>query len=164
MRTAVGAPGWPEGEGDPCFRSIEELLVQGKVITQEQLTQAREIQQRTGVGLENVLEQQFQVKPMQILTAKAHLNNMRAVDLTQMQPQPEAITLIGAELARRHQVVPLQKMNQGGQDVLVVAVADPSDVAAMDEVTRACGMKVLAVLAAAEQVAEAIKQHYPEQT
>jgi type IV pilus assembly protein PilB len=145
-------------------RDIGELLVQGKVITQEQLTQAREIQQRTGVGLESVLEQQFQVKPMQILTAKAHLNNMRAVDLTQMQPDASAINLVPPHVAQRHKVVPLQKMNQNGQEVLVCAVADPSNVMAIDEVSRACRLKVLTVLAAPEQVDEAINTHYGKET
>jgi type II secretion system (T2SS) protein E len=142
-------------------KDLGDLLSMGRVLTPEQLAAAREMQRQTGEALEQILEQQFQVKPFQILQARAHLANMRAIDLATTPPTPSAVGLVPADLARRHQIIPIQKINQKGEDVLVCAVADPSNVMAMDEVSRACHLKVLAVLASPEQVAEAIARCYP---
>jgi len=141
-------------------RDVGEILLQGKVITQEQLSQAREIQQRTGADLGKVLEEQG-VNPFHILQAKAHLAGMRAVDLSKNAPEPAAIKLVPPHTAQRHQVIPVTRMkDQTGQEVLVLALADASNIMAVDDVRMACGLKVQPVLASADQIAEAITKHY----
>ncbi|HTE19963.1 MAG TPA: ATPase, T2SS/T4P/T4SS family, partial [Armatimonadota bacterium] len=142
-------------------RDVGELLVQGRVITQEQLAQAREIQSKTGVSLKDVLIQQFKVTAFQWLQAEAFNHNMKAVDLDQHQPDMSAVNLVPGPTAQRHQVIPVTKIKgANGQEMLVVALADPSNIMAMDDVQRACGLKVQAVLAAPEQVEAAIAKHY----
>ncbi len=143
-------------------RDVGELLVQGKVITQEQLAQAREASQKSGVPVEDVLEQQYQVDGYKILQARAYQHNMRAVDLSKTAPEPSAINLVPAAVAQRHKVVPVTRLTQNGQDVLVVALADPSNVMAIDDVQAACRLKIQPVLASAFQVDEAIKKNYGE--
>ncbi|MCC2672568.1 MAG: type secretion system protein (GspE) [Armatimonadetes bacterium] len=141
-------------------RDIGDVLLQGKVISQEQLNQAREIQQRTGADLGKVFEDQG-VNPFHILQAKAHLAGMRAVDLTKNNPEMSAITLIPAHTAQRHQVVPITRMkDQTGQEVLVLALADPSNIMAVDDVRMACGLKVQPVLVSPEQIADALTKFY----
>jgi len=141
-------------------RDIGEILLQGKAITQEQLTQAREIQQRTGADLGKVFEE-MGVNPYHVLTAKAHLAGMRPVDLTKNNPETSAVNLVPSHLAQRHQAIPVTKIkDQTGQDVLVVALADPSNIMAVDDIRMACGLKVQAVLASADQVASALTKFY----
>lgn len=142
-------------------RDIGEILLQGKAITQEQLTQAREIQQRTGADLGKVFEE-MGVNPYHVLTAKAHLAGMRPVDLAKNNPETSAVSLVPAHLANRHRAIPVTKIkDQAGQDVLVVALADPSNIMAVDDIRMACGLKVQAVLASADQVASALTKFYP---
>ncbi|MGV3723993.1 MAG: GspE/PulE family protein [Actinomycetota bacterium] len=141
-------------------RDVGEILLQGKVINQEQLAQAREIQERTGADLGKVLEEQG-VNPFHILQAKAHLAGMRAVDLTKNAPEPAAIKLVPPHTAQRHQVCPVARMkDQSGQEVLVLALGDPSNIMAVDDVRMASGLKVQPVLASADQIAEQIAKHY----
>ena len=143
-------------------RDIGDVLLQGKVITQEQLNQAREIQQRTGADLGKVFEDQG-VNPFHILQAKAHLAGMRAVDLTKNNPETNAVTLVPGHVARRHGVIPITRMkDQTGQEVLVLAMADASNIMAVDDVRAASKLKVQPVLAAADQIASAIAKFYPE--
>ena len=71
-------------------RDIGDILVQGRVITQEQLNQAREIQGRTGAKLGDILVEQFNVSRFHVLQAEAHQAGMRAVDLTKTPPEPSA--------------------------------------------------------------------------
>jgi type IV pilus assembly protein PilB len=141
-------------------RDVGEVLLQGKVISQEQLNQAREIQQRTGADLGKVLEEQG-VNPFHVLQAKAHLAGMKAVDLTKNNPDLGAVRLVPPHTAQRHQVIPVTRVkDQTGQDVLILALADPSNIVAVDDVRMACGMKVQPVLAFPDQVADAISKFY----
>ena len=141
-------------------RDIGEVLVQGRIITQEQLAAAREVAQRSGADLESILVEQHGCKPLQILQAKAHLHNLRAIDLAATPPDPNAVNLVPAHLAQRHRLIPLRKVSQNGQDVLVVALADPGNILAIDEVQMACRLKVQPVLAAADLLDEAISKGY----
>jgi type IV pilus assembly protein PilB len=142
-------------------RDIGEVLVHGKVLTAEQLAQAREIQGRTGADLKSILVEQFTVKPFQVLQAEAYLNNMRAVDLSQHQPEPSAVNLVPEHLAKRLKAIPVTKVkDQSGADALVVAVCDPANIQAMDDIRMACGLKVQLMLATRDQVEEAISKNY----
>jgi type IV pilus assembly protein PilB len=144
-------------------RDIGDLLVQGKVLTQEELNQAREMQAKTGAELKSILVENHKVKPFQVLQAEAFLHNMKAIDLTQNQPEPSAINLVPAHLAQRHKVVPVMKSKDtGGREALVLALSDPTNIMAVDDVGRACALKVQPVLASVEQVADAIAKHYAE--
>jgi len=144
-------------------RDVGELLVQGKVITQEQLVRAREIQGQTGGDLAKILEQApFSVDPLNILKANAYIYNMHSVDLSKNVPEPSAINLVPPGVAQRHKVVPVTKRNQNGTDILVLAMADPSNVMAVDAVQAASRLKVQPVLALAEHVDAALARHYPE--
>ncbi|HTE18493.1 MAG TPA: hypothetical protein VK689_08940 [Armatimonadota bacterium] len=110
-------------------------------------------------GLNTLLQYQFNVTPFQLLQAKAFDNNMKAVDLEQHPPRPEAVALLSGEIARRHGVVPVVIMTGG----LVIALPEaPLRPGALEEIEAACGLKVLPVLAHAESVAEALARCYPE--
>jgi len=141
-------------------RDFTDLLVQYRKLTPEQRAQAQEINSKTGADLGDILVQQFGVKSIEVLQAKAAMHNMKAVDLTQMQPDPSAINLVPANIAQRHNVVPVAKHTQNGQEVLICALADPSNIMAQDEISMASRLKVQLVLAASDQVADAIAKHY----
>jgi type IV pilus assembly protein PilB len=143
-------------------RDFGEVLVQGKVITPEQLAEAREVSNKKGIILEDILEQTYQVDWFKILQAKAYLANMRAVDLTKQVPDPSALSLVPPHVARRHNLCPVAKVSQNGQDVLVVALADASNVMGIDAVSAASRLKVQPVLATATQVEDVISTHYQE--
>lgn len=141
-------------------RDIGEILVQGKVITQEQLAQARELASKKSLDLADVLEQSFKVSPFHILTARAHLAGMKPVDLTKFSPEPGAVSLIPARIAKRHKAIPVTRQPVNGQDTLIFAVCDPSNVMAADDFQQACRLKVQPVLALEYQIEDAIATHY----
>lgn len=143
-------------------RDFGEVLVQGKVITPEQLAEAREIHTKKEIPLEDILAQNYQVDPFKILQAKAYLVNLHAVDLKKNPPEPSAINLVPPHVAQRHNVVPVMRRSQNGQEMLVVAMADPSNVMAIDAVSAACRLKVQPVLATADQIEDLISTHYQE--
>ncbi len=143
-------------------RDAGDVLVQGKIITQDQLDQAREVAASRNLLLEDVLETEFSVDPLRVLQARAHLHNMKAIDLHQRPPEPSAISLVPAAVAQRHKVMPITRTVSAGSDVLVVAMTDPSNVMAIDAVQAAARIKIMPVLARTTQVEDAIKKFYGE--
>ena len=141
-------------------RDIADVLIQGKLITNEQAVQAREVAEKTGQPLSKVFEEQFKISSMNVLRAEAYLRQMSAVDLTQRQPDPSCINLVPARVAQLHRVIPVGKVNRNGQDFLVLALSDPNNLPAIDDVQRASGLKVQPVLAPAAQITEMLEKHY----
>jgi hypothetical protein len=154
MRTAIGAP-FPEDED-----RLGRLLVGGRVVTEEQLTRAHRLAAETGRELHEILVEELGVKPFQLLQARAYLARMQAVDLTQNPPDPAALGLVSRKLAREHAVVPLARRTQDDIEVLYVAISDPGNLAALDAVRAATGMKVQPVLVSEEQLADALWSCY----
>jgi type II secretory ATPase GspE/PulE/Tfp pilus assembly ATPase PilB-like protein len=78
------------------------------------------------------------------------------VDLGKMRPSPEALKRIPAALANRYQVLPLAEVEGG----LVVAVDDPTNMERMEEVRFVAGSKLIAVLAMARDIRQALEVAY----
>lgn len=80
-----------------------------------------------------------------------------AIDLTQLEPSPDALELLPGDVAREHALLPLV-LSDG---VLVVATPDPSLGAAFDALSRCTGYSVEPVLALLPDLDEALERHYP---
>ena len=143
-------------------RDFGDVLVQGKVITQEQLNEAREVSSKKSVPVESVLEQQFQVDAFKILQARAFLAQDAGGGPEQDHPGAERLGLIPPHVAQRHKVVPVTKVNQGGQEVLIVALSDPSNVMADRRRGRRLPSQGPAGPRAEMQIEDIIATHYQE--
>lgn len=143
-------------------RDIGDVLLQGKAISPEQLAQAREVQAKQGRELGDVLVKDLNVNPMHVLKATAHLHQMQAVDLNQRPPDTNVINLISPRVAQQFRCMPISRINQNGQEKLVVAVSEPSNVQAQDAVQQASKLTPLMVLAPRDQIEDLIGKHYPE--
>jgi MSHA biogenesis protein MshE len=108
---------------------LGELLVQHKVISEEQLTQALAEQQRTGRKLGRTLSDLglLSVASFNEFLSK-HLQ-VPFVDLKLVRIDREAVKLLAEPLARRYRAVVLQRDERG----LLIGMADPSDLHAYDE-------------------------------
>lgn len=154
--TATAAP-----DPDDQFR-MAKLLVQGRLITPEQLSDAVARREDTGETLTEILLDQGWVKPFQLLQARAHLHGMRAIDLGVTKPDPGAVARLPATLARWHRVIPVASIrDQAGEEVLVIAIPDPTDLPACEPIRAFVGARVQFVLAAREQITTAVAEHYP---
>ena len=137
-------------------KRLGELLVEARVITEEQLHEAlhasgpRERLGQTLMRLEIVQEDD-------IADAVATQLGLERVDLAVDHPSSEAIARVPANLAERHCVVPLRLDGE----VLVLATSDPSDVAAMDDVRLAArARKVRPVIATSSSIEAARRRAY----
>ncbi len=108
---------------------LGELLVQQKVITEEQLTQALAEQRRSGRKLGRVLADLSFLPEASLHEFLAKHLQVPFVDLKQARVDREAVKLLPEPLARRYRAIVLQQDARG----LLVGMADPSDLHAYDE-------------------------------
>jgi len=93
----------------------------------------------------------------QLLQALAEQHGLKLVNLNEVKPQAEALALVPETMASVYKVVPLSLKD----NVLTVAMADPSNLAALDDIRNFVGVKeVKAVIASPKAIAEAIPKAY----
>lgn len=138
-------------------KDVGEILLTKGAITQQQLSEAREAQRTTRGDLARILLDLEMASEAQIAEARAEERGMQFVDLTQVKIDPSAANVLPERIARKHNVVPFAKM--GNQ--LMIAMTDPDDIMALDEVRLAArGLQIRPSIATADDVAAGIVRAY----
>lgn len=119
-------------------KSVEQLLLERKQISEDQLLQARQVASQTpGKSLTQILLTMNVATEAQILSALAETLGLEFVTPAKEQIDPEAYKLLSPEYIRKHFVLPLSFEGLGDDNsikTLVVAVTDPNNVFLLDEV------------------------------
>jgi len=137
------------------MRSLGHILVDRGLLTLEQLRQAEAEQQDTGQSLGRVLVSQRIVTEKDLVAALATQIGMGFVDLAEADVDPRATTMVSEKIMRRHSLLPI-----GFEDgKLVVAMSDPSNVVAMDDVRTITKMEVKPVVATKDDVINAVSKY-----
>ena len=111
---------------------IGDLLIEHKIISQEQLNAALADQKKSGRKLGRVLVESGYLTEDQLLDFLARQLNIPNIDLKRYHVKPEVVRLIPEVHARRLRVLALEE----GRDGLLVGMADPTDIFAYDELAR----------------------------
>ncbi len=136
---------------------LGELLVKAKLISQEQLEEAVVSQRREGGKLGSIVVRMGFCTDQDIVSFLGMQYGVPAADLEQWPPiDAPVIALIPSELANRHKVLPLQRTG----NVLTLAMADPTDIFAMDDVRFHTGYNVDPVVSSEMGLVRAIERYY----
>ena len=138
---------------------LGEILVEEQLISPQQLVQALEHQRTRGGRLGKVLVDLGFIADSQLAAALARQHNMPSVDLSQIPIDPEIAKLIPAETAVKYQVLPLARFGS----CLTLAMVDPTNVFAMDQIKFITGFNVEPVVASEAAVLEAIEKCFGTQ-
>ncbi|WP_338057660.1 GspE/PulE family protein [Sulfuritortus calidifontis] len=111
---------------------LGDVLVAQKVISQAQLADALDRQRQSGRKLGRVLVENGYASEEQISMAIARQMNIPFVDLRRIQVKPDIVRLLPEQTARRFRAVVLENRDSG----VLVAMADPTDIFAYDEIVR----------------------------
>ena len=114
---------------------LGELLIQRKLISEQQLGEALAEQKRTGRKLGRVLTDIGAVSETAMHTCLADYLDIPYVDLGHTSFDPKAVNRLPESHARRYRAVVLKADSRG----ITVAMADPTDIFAVDELTRLLG-------------------------
>jgi type IV pilus assembly protein PilB len=136
---------------------IGELLLKEKRITPDQLQQALNHQKANGGKLGYNLVKMGFVKDEEITALLSKQYGVPSINLTQFEIDPAVIKLIPPDTANKYQIVPLSRAGA----TLTIAMTDPTNVFAMDDIKFMTGYNVEPVVASETAVIEAIARYYP---
>jgi type IV pilus assembly protein PilB len=135
---------------------IGELLLKEKRITPDQLQEALNYQKANGGKLGFNLVKLGFVKDEELTALLSKQYGVPSINLSQFEIDPAVIKLIPAETAQKYQIIPLSRSGA----TLTIAMTDPTNVFAMDDIKFMTGYNVEPVVASETAVAEAIARYY----
>lgn len=137
-------------------KRLGDLLVEADMITRDQLMQALQEQKRTGKKLGEVLVDSGLITEQRILEVLEFQLGIPHVDLSKYEIESQATAKITENLARRHLLIPIRIEG----DKLLIAMSDPLNVFALDDVAITARMEVISVIATSTDVKNAINRFY----
>jgi type IV pilus assembly protein PilB len=150
----AGSEGWagitPPRRRGGAARFITDVIVELGFLPQEKVDAAVEQSRASSESPEEVLLNSGALSADQLARATAERFGLDHVDLTVYKPDLAAVNLLTAQAARRYNAIPIGFHSTG---VLLVAMADPSNVLALDDLKLMTGYEIRPVVASAEDIA-----------
>jgi type IV pilus assembly protein PilB len=137
---------------------LGEILVKESLITSDQLRQALEYQKASGGRLGTCLMKLGFISDDEITGVLSRQYGVPSINLKYYEVDAAVIKLIPQDTAIRYQIVPLSRVGS----TLTIAMTDPTNVFAMDDIKFMTGFNVEPVVASETAIAEAISKFYGE--
>jgi type IV pilus assembly protein PilB len=135
---------------------LGELLVREKLISLQQLRHAQEEQRKTGNNLGFALAKLGYISDGQITEFLSAQYRVPAVNLDEYEADPDVTKLVSREVCDKHRIIPLSRSGSA----LVVAMADPTNLHAIDDIKFLTGFNVEPVVASETGIIAAIERFY----
>lgn len=139
---------------------LGELLVRNNIITKEQLAKALD-EQRTSGGqqrLGSILVKNGLVTEPDLTTFLSKQYGVPSINLSEFEADMAVVKIIPADVAQKYQIVPV---NRAGS-TLIIAMADPSNIFAIDDIKFMTGYNVEVVVASESSIKTAIDKYYDQ--
>ncbi|HLL03696.1 MAG TPA: type IV-A pilus assembly ATPase PilB [Myxococcaceae bacterium] len=137
---------------------LGELLVRENLITVQALRKAQEEQQKNGSRIGTALIKTGAIEESKLTDFLSKQYGVPAINLKDFDIDPEIIKLVPKEVAEKHLVIPV---NRAGPS-LIVAMCDPSNIYAVDDLKFLTGYNIESVVASEISIREAIERYYAE--
>src|SRR5208283_835828 len=135
---------------------LGEILLKENLITPDQLKQALEHQKANGGRLGNSLVRLGFMSDDEVMAVLSRQYGVPSINLDYFEVDPGVTNLIPMETALKFQVLPLSRVGSS----LTLAMVDPTNVFAMDDIKFMTGFNIEPVVASEAAIMEAIKKHY----
>lgn len=139
---------------------LREILIHNKLITQEQLTEALEMQKQKGGRLSEIIVGLKFIGEQQLISTLSEGLGMPLIDLKRFKIDPEIAKIIPADIARHYQIIPVSKIG----DTVTLAMADPLNIFAIDHVQSLTGYKINPIISSSTDIQQALEATYPDAT
>ena len=137
-------------------KRLGDLLVEAGVISEAQLMTALAEQKKTKNRLGDQLAAMKLVNEQQIIEVLELQLGIPLVNLYKQKIDPNLLNIISDEMARRYQLIPVRKEG----NILVVAMADPLDYFALDDLRLSTGFEIHPAIAKKQEIKLAINRYY----
>jgi type IV pilus assembly protein PilB len=135
---------------------LGELLVREKLISLQQLRQAQEEQRKSGQNLGYTLSKLGYIADDDITNFLSTQYRLPAIDIENYDVDPEVIRLVSREVCEKHKILPVSRSGSS----LIVAMADPTNLHAIDDIKFLTGYNVEPVVASETAIQHAIERYY----
>lgn len=135
---------------------LGQLLVSSNIITEAQLREAINLQRREGGRLGSNLIKLGYITEDKLVSFLSRQYNVPAISLSEYKIDPSIIKLIPLEIARKYLIIPVARVGS----TLTIAMSDPSNVFAIDDVKFMTGYNVEVVVASESSIIDAISKYY----
>jgi type IV pilus assembly protein PilB len=136
-------------------KQLGQILVEQGLIDEEQLERALEEHRRTPKSLGRVLIDMGLIKENDLVRALSEQVGLEFVDLSDFPVDASSVALLPENLARRYRAIPIGERD----DRLLVAMSDPANVYALDDIRAITNRDVQPVVATAADVEQAIRKY-----
>jgi type IV pilus assembly protein PilB len=137
---------------------IGEILVRESIISVDQLRQAQSDQKSSGKRLAYSLAKLGILGEKELTDFLSKQYGVPSISLSEFEIDPEVIQLVPKEVALKHTVLPVQRAGS----TLIVAMSDPSNIYAIDDLKFLTGLKIEPVVTTDAAIEEAIVRYYEQ--
>ena len=141
-------------------KRLGQLLTELKVIDEHQLQSALGHQKQWGGKLGVILVQKGFCREEQMVSALSQHLAMPAVRLSEVNIDPRAVKTVSRSVAERLHVFAYEVTGSGRSEVITIAMSDPTDLSAVDQLAFHTGKRIKPMLAGDSELIAAIQQHY----
>ncbi len=145
--------------GQPVSRRLGDLLVNEGLITPENLQRALSEQKGNNEKLGSILVRLGLIQEDQLIGFLSRQYGIPSITLSQLDIDPEVVKLVPPQIARKYEVLPVKRTG----NALTLAMADPTNVFALDDVAFMTNLQVLPVVASQGAIRQAIERLYEPQ-
>ncbi|MDA8244448.1 MAG: ATPase, T2SS/T4P/T4SS family [Elusimicrobia bacterium] len=140
-------------------RNMSEILLEDKLVPEEQLKTAEETAKKENKHLQQVLLDMKLIDGLRLLKVLADEWGFKAVDLSKMEPPAEVVELLQEQIAKKQICVPFAKQDNS----LALAMADPRDFLIVEDIGLRTGFDVKPYLALAPSIMAVLDKVYGKQ-
>ncbi|OGS02468.1 MAG: hypothetical protein A3G41_08145 [Elusimicrobia bacterium RIFCSPLOWO2_12_FULL_59_9] len=137
-------------------KTIDQILLDRKLVSEAAIKTADEKAKATRIPLTQALLEAGAIKKPELLKALTDEWKVKAVDLGQMELDPEIVKIIPEQVARRHNAIPFAKE----ESVLFVAMATPKDFFISEDIQLRTGLEIQSYYALPEDILNALNKAY----
>jgi type IV pilus assembly protein PilB len=141
-------------------RKLGTMLVEAGLITKEQIDTALANQREWGGKIGSTLVNMGFIKEECLGQFLSRQLNMPNIDISSIRIKKETIDLVPKELAEKHMLIPVTHQEQKGITRILIAMSDPLDLSAIDDIQSSKGLKVKAGIAPEGAIWRAIQIYY----
>jgi type IV pilus assembly protein PilB len=133
-----------------------DILIKKKILGPDQLAEAENLANSTGIKLQDALAKLNYASPTEIMSAIAEKHGMQFVDMSELEIPKAVVELVPESVARENVVLPLSLEG----NTLKIITADPTNYDTIQKLQFILNKDIVPVLAVQEQIQEAINRNY----
>ncbi|MEK7354019.1 MAG: GspE/PulE family protein [Chloroflexota bacterium] len=137
-------------------KDLAQVLIEAKLITEQQLDHIKEVQAKDGTKVERILLQERLITPQQLAFFTSLQLRIPFVNLRKEGVRANAVALVPEAIARKYNAIPIDVSD----NTLVLAMEDPSDIQAIEEMATLTRKRIEPVLSTLQDIQEMIDLTY----